>query len=248
VRLVAAIALVSSVTSSALACPLDEGATTLHPGGRTAFSGEVLPLPSQPSLYYVAHEGADVRIEAESHGKPVPFTLVDISPHDDATTMRIDLAIDSGPLVVRTLGYRSLTYSYRVEPGYTPSHAATISSSTSQNTWSEYLDIESEAAIYRVERESVYPHVIDERNMYGYISAYSSRFRVTGLYADRSTAVLYDPPEALVGVTRDTARFATAWLPTFERQPVPPVAPTWPRWLALALLLAAHFAASRRRP
>jgi hypothetical protein len=248
VRLVVALALVSSATTVALACPLDEGATTLHPGGRTAFSGEVLSLPSQPSLYYVAHEGVEVTIEAESNGKPVPFTLVDISPQDDATTMRIDLAIDSGPLVVRTLGYRSLTYSYRVVPGYIPSHVAAVSSSTSQNTWSKYLDIESEAAIYRVEREAVYPQIIDERNMYGYISAYSSRFRVIGLYADRSTAVLYDPPEALVGVTRDTARFATAWLPTLERQPAPPAAPTWPRWLAVALLLAAHFAASWRRP
>ena len=234
-RLLATLAILCASATATLACPLDEGATTLHPGGMAFMTGEDVLLPSRPSLYYVAPEGTDVDIEAESDGKPVPFTLVDISPEHAGTTMRIDLAIESGPLIVRSSGHRTITYSYRVMPGYAPSHAATIKLSPFQYNWFEYADVESDAAIYRIEYESQYPPVMDQRGMHE-IWLRAARFRVTALYSDRSTAVIYDPDAALAGITRDAAQFATAWLPTFERQPVPHE-PTWPRWLALALLV-----------
>jgi hypothetical protein len=241
VKLLATLAILCASASAALACPLDEGATTLHPGGMAFMTGEDVLLPSRPSLYYVTPEDSDdVKIEAESDGKPVPFTLVDISPEHAGKTMRIDFAIESGPLVVRSTGYRTITYSYRVRPGYTPSHAGTIKLSPYQYGWFEWAEIESDAAIYRIEYESVYPPVMDQRGIYGEIYPHAARFRVIGLYSDRTTAVIYDPDAALAGITRDAAAYATAWLPTFERQPVPQE-PTWPRWLALGMLFVASF-------
>lgn len=222
----------------ATACPLDEGGTMLFPGGRSAFTGEVLPLPSQPSLYYVEHyDGDDPTIEAESNGQPVPFTIVDISVDGSGASKRIDFAIESGPLVVHSNSYRSFTFHYRVVPGYTPSHAATLELGPFQYGMIEYADIESEAGLYRIDRAG-YSGPSDQRAYTEDIYPRSGDFRVTAFFSDRTTAVIYDRDAALVGVIVDTARFARAWLPSFERQPEPPP-PTWPQWLALALLLVA---------